>query len=74
MSKLELEEEIKREVENNLLVEVEKSGEINWEEYIKDMDRLRCLDRIEISYNFDNEVNLENLVKYLLNLYEDLKF
>ncbi len=74
MSKLELEEEIKREAENNPLVEVEKSGEINWEEYIKDMDRSRHLDRTEISYNPDNEVNLENLVKYSSNLYEDLKF
>ncbi|ENY8961556.1 RNA polymerase factor sigma-54 [Clostridioides difficile] len=74
MSKLELEEEIKREAENNPLVEVEKSGEINWEEYIKDMDRSRRLDRAEISYNPDNEVNLENLVKYSSNLYEDLKF
>lgn len=74
MSKLELEEEIKREAENNPLVEVEKSGEINWEEYIKDMDRSRRLDRTEISYNPDNEVNLENLVKYSSNLYEDLKF
>ncbi|MGO0803069.1 RNA polymerase factor sigma-54, partial [Clostridioides difficile] len=68
------EEEIKREAENNPLVEVEKSGEINWEEYIKDMDRSRRLDRTEISYNPDNEVNLENLVKYSSNLYEDLKF
>ena len=74
MSKLELEEEIKREAENNPLVEVEKSGEINWEEYIKDMDRSRRLDRTEIRYNPDNEVNLENLVKYSSNLYEDLKF
>ncbi|MEW9463918.1 RNA polymerase factor sigma-54 [Clostridioides difficile] len=74
MSKLELEEKIKREAENNPLVEVEKSGEINWEEYIKDMDRSRRLDRTEISYNPDNEVNLENLVKYSSNLYEDLKF
>lgn len=74
MSKLELEEEIKREAENNPLVEVEKSGEINWEEYIKDMDRSRRLDRTEISYNPDNEVNLENLVKYSSNSYEDLKF
>ena len=74
MSKLELEEEIKREAENNPLVEVEKSGEINSEEYIKDMDRSRRLDRTEISYNPDNEVNLENLVKYSSNLYEDLKF
>lgn len=74
MSKLELEEEIKREAENNPLVEVEKSGEINWEEYIKDMDKSRRLDRTEISYNPDNEVNLENLVKYSSNLYEDLKF
>ncbi|MFL8798414.1 MULTISPECIES: RNA polymerase factor sigma-54 [unclassified Clostridioides] len=74
MSKLELEEEIKREAENNPLVEVEKRGEINWEEYIKDMDKSRRLDRTEISYNPDNEVNLENLVKYSSNLYEDLKF
>lgn len=74
MSKLELEDEIKKEAEINPLIEVEKSGEINWEEYIKYMDKSRRVEKSEISYNPDNEVNLENMVKYSSNIYEHLKF
>ena len=35
MSKLELEEEIKREYEENPLLEVEKSSEVDWENILK---------------------------------------
>ncbi len=38
MSKLELEEEIKREYEENPLLEVEKSSEVDWEKYIKNIE------------------------------------
>ena len=35
MSKLELENEINKEMQENPLLEVDKNSEINWEEYIK---------------------------------------
>ena len=38
MSKLELEVEIKREYEENPLLEVEKSSEVDWEKYIKNIN------------------------------------
>ena len=41
MSKLELEEEIKREYEENPLLEVEKSSEVDWEKYIKNIENSR---------------------------------
>ncbi|MEG0842973.1 MAG: RNA polymerase factor sigma-54 [Romboutsia sp.] len=72
MSKLELDEEIKKEAESNPLLEVEKSGEINWEEYIKDIEKSNYNSRSEINYNTDNDMNLENMVKYSSNIYEHL--
>jgi RNA polymerase sigma-54 factor len=74
MSKLELDEEIKKESENNPLIEVETKNEINWEQYVKDMEYSRSTYKGESSYNPDNEVDLENLIRYSSNLYEDLKF
>ena len=41
MSNLELEEEVKKEVEENPLLELESKNEINWEEYIKSIDNKR---------------------------------
>lgn len=72
MSKLELDEEIKREAECNPLLDVEKGSEINWEEYIKDIEKSSYRDRGEVSYNPDNDINLENMIKYSSNLYEHL--
>lgn len=72
MSKLELDEEIKREAESNPLLDVEKSSEINWEEYIKDIEKSNYRERGEINYNPDNDINLENMVKYSSNIYEHL--
>lgn len=74
MSKLELDEEIIRESELNPLIELEGKSEINWEQYVKDMEYSRSLYKTESSYNPDNDVNLENLIRYSSNLYEDLKF
>lgn len=72
MSKLELDEEIVREAESNPLLDVEKGSEINWEEYIKDIEKSNYKDRSEFSYNPDNDINLENMVKYSSNIYEHL--
>lgn len=72
MSKLEMDEEIKREAESNPLLDVEKSSEINWEEYIKDIEKSNYSQRSEVNYNPDNDLNLENMVKYSSNIYEHL--
>lgn len=72
MSKLELDEEIRRESESNPLLDVEKGMEINWEQYVKDIEKTSYRDRGEVSYNPDNDINLENMVKYSSNLYEHL--
>ncbi|MGL5713862.1 MAG: RNA polymerase factor sigma-54, partial [Paraclostridium sp.] len=42
------------------------------EEYIKDIDRYRG--KGEVSYNPDNEINLENMIKAETNIYEHLNF
>ena len=53
MSKLELEEEIKREYEENPLLEVEKSSEVDWEKYIKNIENSRPSYKNELYYNYD---------------------
>lgn len=72
MSKLELDEEIKREAESNPLLDVEKSSEINWEEYVKDIEKSNYSTGSEINYNPDNDYNFENMVKHSSNIYEHL--
>ncbi|MGL5507041.1 MAG: RNA polymerase factor sigma-54 [Paraclostridium sp.] len=70
MSKSELEAEIIKESEENPLLDVEKKEDINWEEYAKSMDTYSY--KGEVSYNPDNEVNLENMVKSVANIYDHL--
>ena len=72
MSKLELENEINKEMQENPLWEVDKSSEINWEEYIKNIESSRPIDKNELYYNSDNDINLENIIKSTYNLYENL--
>ena len=72
MSKLELEEEIKREYEENPLLEVEKSNEVDWEKYIKNIENSRPSYKNELYYNYDNDINLENIIKNTYSLYENL--
>ncbi len=72
MSKLEVEEEIKRESEENPLLDVERTGEINWEAYVKDMEKSTKVDKNEVNYNSDNDIDLENMIKYSSNIYEHL--
>ncbi|MGL4912077.1 MAG: RNA polymerase factor sigma-54 [Romboutsia sp.] len=74
MNKLELEDEIKKQAEENPLMEVEKSNDINWEEYVKDIEKSIRFDKNEINYNSDNDMNLENMIKYSSNIYEHLHF
>lgn len=70
MSNLELEEEIKKEAEENPLLEVENKGEIDWEQYIKSIDDRRYDSK---QYNLDNEITLENIARYEGNLYDHIK-
>ena len=63
MSKLELEEEIKREYEENPLLEVEKSGEVDWERYIKNIENSRPSYKNELYYNYDILESQENKIK-----------
>lgn len=72
MSKLELENEINKEMQENPLLEVDKNSEINWEEYIKNIESSRSIDKNELYYNSDNDMNLENIIKSTYNLYENL--
>ncbi len=74
MNNIELEHEIAREVESNPLLEAEKSSDINWEEYINDIENSKSYKKIENVFNEDNEVNLENIIKNSSNLYDDLIF
>lgn len=71
MSKVELEEEIRRESEENPLLDIERKEEIDWDAYIKNMDNGY---KREQNYNHDNELNLENIIKEDVNLYEHLTF
>ena len=74
MSKLELEDEINKVVEENPLLEVEKNSEINWESYIKNIEKSYQFDKNELHYNLDNDINLENIIKSTSSLYESLHF
>ncbi|WP_278681297.1 RNA polymerase factor sigma-54 [Paraclostridium bifermentans] len=69
MSKVELEEEIRKESEENPLLDIERKEEIDWEAYVKNMDTGY---KREVNYNPDNDLNLENMIKEDVNLYEHL--
>lgn len=73
MNVIELEEEVKREAEENPIIEIDKSNEIDWEKYIKNMDNSHNYDNS--SYHNENEdYNLENMVRHYDSLYDHLKF
>ncbi|GAA0705902.1 RNA polymerase factor sigma-54 [Paraclostridium ghonii] len=69
MSKAELEEEIRKESEENPLLDIERKEEVNWEAYVKSMDNGY---KRESNYNPDNDLNLENIIREDINLYEHL--
>lgn len=71
MSNLELEDEIKREVEENPVLDMESKGEIDWEKFAKNIDNKSYNIK---NYDLDNDFTLENLAKYESNLYDYAKF
>lgn len=75
MSRLEVEEEIRKEAESNPLLDAEKNDEgIDWEKYIKNMETKSIKqDKNDAPYSSENDINFENMVKDVNNLYESLK-
>lgn len=70
MSNFELEEEVKRESEENPVLEVENKGDIDWEHFAKNVDNKNYNIK---NYDLDNDFTLENLAKYESSLYDYLK-
>lgn len=70
MSNLELEDEIKREAEENPVLDMESKGDVDWEEFAKNIDNKSYNIK---SYDLDNDFTLENLAKYESNLYDYAK-
>lgn len=70
MSRFELEEEIRKELQENPLLEVENNGDIHWEEYLKKFENRSYSN---INYDSDKELSLENLVKNEGGLYDYIK-
>ena len=76
MTALELESEIKRQADENPIIEIEienNEKRVDWEKYIKDMKKHNHKDKNEFAYNKDNEINLENMIVAQQNLYDYLK-
>lgn len=72
MSTHDLEEVISKEREENPVIEVDKNDKIDWEKYIDNMNNRTY--NTASSVNYDNEdYNIENMIKYNINLYEYLK-
>lgn len=74
MSRLEVEEEIRKESESNPLLEAEKNEEgIDWEKYIKHMESINIRqDKNDAPYSSDNAVDFENMIRSTSNLYDYL--
>lgn len=70
MSNLELEDEIKKEAEENPVLDMEMKGDIDWGELAKNIDNKNYNIK---SYDLDNDFTLENLAKYESNLYDYVK-
>lgn len=74
MSRLEVEEEIRKESESNPLLEAEKNEEgIDWEKYIKHMESVNIRqDKNDAPYSSENAVDFENMIRSTSNLYDYL--
>lgn len=70
MSNLELEDEIKRESEENPVLEMQNKADIDWAEFAKNIDNKSYNIK---SYDLDNDFTLENLARYESNLYDYAK-
>ncbi|MGN1032243.1 MAG: RNA polymerase factor sigma-54 [Intestinibacter sp.] len=76
MSAVELENEIKKQAEENPIIEIDINNNdriVDWESYIKNMQRYTYKDKNEFAYNVDNEVDFENMIRSTHNLYDYLK-
>ncbi|MGM9531562.1 RNA polymerase factor sigma-54 [Intestinibacter sp.] len=76
MSAVELENEIKKQAEENPIIEIDTKDNdrtVDWEKYIKNMQKYTYKDKNEFAYNVDNEVDFENMVRANQNLYDYLK-
>lgn len=74
MSRLEVEEEIRKESESNPLLEAEKNEEgIDWEKYIKHMESINIRqDKNDAPYSSENAIDFENMIRSTSNLYDYL--
>ncbi len=74
MSRLEVDEEIRKESESNPLLEAEKNDDgIDWEKYIKNMESINIRqDKNDAPYSSENAVDFENMIKSTDNLYDCL--
>lgn len=74
MSRLEVEEEIRKESESNPLLEAERNDEeIDWEKYIKHMESINIRqDKNDAPYSSENAVDFENMIRSTSNLYDYL--
>ena len=70
MSNLELEEEIKKEAEENPLLDMESKDNIDGEKFVKEIDNKSYHIK---GYDLDNDYTLENIIKSENNLYDYLK-
>lgn len=72
MSRVELEDIIHKEVQENPLLEAEDKNSVDWEKYIKKMDTYSKEERGTYYQEEDDEYNPENFIKAQVNLYDYL--
>lgn len=72
MSRVELEDIIHKEVQENPLLEAEEKNSVDWEKYIKKMDTYSKEERGTYYQEEDDEYNPENFIKAQVNLYDYL--
>lgn len=76
MTALELENEIKRQAEENPIIEIdieENKRKVDWEKYINNFQKYKKTNKNEFEYTKDNEVDFENMIMSTQNLYDYLK-
>ncbi|MGM9535404.1 MAG: RNA polymerase factor sigma-54, partial [Intestinibacter sp.] len=62
--------------EENPIIEIDTNDndrKVDWEKYIRNMQKYTYKDKNEFAYNVDNEVDFENMVRSTQNLYDYLK-
>ena len=73
---LELEDEIKKQAEENPIIEVEMQNserKVDWERYINHLKHHTYNDKNESRYNADSKMDFENIISNNQNLYDYLK-